>query len=231
MPIPRTIHQIWLGPSVPDEVSEFHETWRHHHPGWEYKLWGDGDFAWLKNVELFNAAGPAAIKADIARLEILCRYGGLYVDSDVECHRSIDTLLGDSDLVLLSEGDLLTNAFIATIPDHPIVQAGVARIGQLSAQSLKVPEWSALPETGPLLLTRVAVELRTVFSPSTRVLPSEVANLPRSQAAEIVRLASERRWMTHHAHASWRSRGSWAYRLRSTRLRTRIRRFWDLSAS
>lgn len=224
------IHQIWLGGPVPAQVEAWMKTWQHHHPGWEHRLWTDDDLHWLRLRSQFEASPQYAIKADIARLEILQRYGGLYVDADVEAHRSIDNLVGDAVLILLSEGDLITNAFIGARPQDPTVEEALRLMTRLPETSFSVSEWT-LPDTGPLLMTRAAVRSGKLFLPSTRLLAPETACLPRSRMPEIVELARRRRWMTHHAQATWRDQRSLAMRLKNTKLRTRLRRFMDLSES
>ena len=230
MTIPRVIHQIWLGPAVPETVRVWTESWRRLHPSWEHRLWRDADFDWLRLRTHFDAATQRAIKADIARLEVIDRFGGVYVDADIEAHRPIDALVADHRLVLLSEGDLITNAFVAAETGHETVRVALRMLEDMPPSSLTVSNWDH-PATGPLLLTRAAIESGAAFEDTTRVLASEVACLPRTRVPEIVEMARERRWMTHHAAASWRDHDSLAMRLRRTKLRTRVRRFLDLSAS
>jgi hypothetical protein len=228
--IPRIIHQIWLGPRVPDQVEGWLETWRRLHPTWEHRLWRDDDLDWLRLRGHFDAADQPAIKADIARLEIVERFGGLYVDADIEAHRAVDPLLGEHRLVLLSEGDLITNALFGAEPGHATISAALRLLKEIPHGDLNVSNW-AHPVTGPMLLTRAAIETGAPFEDSVAVLASEVACLPRARHPEIVAMARERRWMTHHATASWRDERSLAMLLRRTKLRTRLRRFVDLSAT
>lgn len=47
----------------------------------------------LKNVEALKCAKNYGEKSDILRYEILCQFGGIYVDCDFECLKSFDGLL------------------------------------------------------------------------------------------------------------------------------------------
>ena len=88
--IPRLIHQIWIGPNpVPDRFLPYMESWSRHHPGWTWKLWGEGDIQEvipaLRVSGAFVPGQNPALLSDILRVELLRLYGGLYVDCDFEC--------------------------------------------------------------------------------------------------------------------------------------------------
>ena len=83
--IPRLIHQIWVG-DWPRPA--WTDAWRDL-PGWGYQLWDEDriDRFGLVNRRLYDAYladGKPWGAADIARVEILARCGGVYLDADVE---------------------------------------------------------------------------------------------------------------------------------------------------
>ena len=83
--IPRLLHHIWLGPRpVPDAWAA---EWARLHPGWEQRIWREADLAKLKmrlraKYTAQLEAGCWHGAADIARLEVLRRHGGVYIDID-----------------------------------------------------------------------------------------------------------------------------------------------------
>jgi mannosyltransferase OCH1-like enzyme len=84
-PIPKKIHQIWLGSPLPAKYdNDLSQRWRNIHPDWEYKLWTDADIDsfGMINKKLFDAMDNMGAKSDILRYEIIYRYGGLYIDTD-----------------------------------------------------------------------------------------------------------------------------------------------------
>jgi len=102
--IPKIIHQVWVGPhSMPEPLKKCIETVKKHHPDWEYHLWTDenipDDFC-LKDelrgdhCEQFqgNENGLGRM-SDVLRLGMLWQYGGVYLDTDMEALKPIDTLL------------------------------------------------------------------------------------------------------------------------------------------
>jgi|TARA_B100001971_G_scaffold208533_1_gene230506 mannosyltransferase OCH1-like enzyme len=84
----KVIHIIWIG-DVP--FPRFcNRSYEHHNPGWAVKVWTDDNIPKLYNQEIYDKVTHPAYKADIARLEILYEYGGLYVDADTVCLKPLD---------------------------------------------------------------------------------------------------------------------------------------------
>lgn len=93
--IPKIIHFVWVGGAPkPPEVLACIESWRRNCPGWEIREWGD-DFACASGNRYVAEAfkhGKWAFVSDWIRLAVLVRYGGFYLDTDVEVNRSFDPL-------------------------------------------------------------------------------------------------------------------------------------------
>lgn len=128
---PRVIlHQIWVGPPRPEHLDRMAATWQQQHPNWGYLLWDENaiDNFGLVNRNLYDRAEqlvpPDAVgqyRADIARYEILHRYGGVYADLDTTCQKPIDGLLPEGHLVAGWEiqGKWIGNTVIAAPARHP----------------------------------------------------------------------------------------------------------------
>ncbi|MBA3850492.1 MAG: hypothetical protein C0502_10955 [Opitutus sp.] len=163
MTIPRIFHRIWLGPKpLPAEFAAFGETWAALHPGWEMRLWTDANLPPLANQALFDSAPSFAAKADILRYELLLRFGGVYVDTDFECLKSIEPLLDDVECFVAQQKDLdadfgkfcyVNNALMGAAPGHPLFRDLVESLPQHMA-SLP-PDVPASYLTGPHYLTTV----------------------------------------------------------------------------
>ncbi len=131
MLIPRVFHQIWLGPNpLPDEYRRYQQTWLDHHPGWELRLWTEenlpGD---LRRPEAAEKLRAPAERANILRLELLWREGGVYVDTDFECLRSIEPLIEDAELfITLAKADRVNNALMGSVPGHPLLERALGEI-------------------------------------------------------------------------------------------------------
>ncbi|GGX63588.1 hypothetical protein GCM10007385_35930 [Tateyamaria omphalii] len=159
--IPAQIYQYWHDPNPPEMVASLVASWsgvpRYAHMLMDQKaavkfLRKEYGAAWLRAFQL--ATNPSE-QADLLRLCILARNGGIYADVD-------DCLFGDLDSILANGAELILyretmagaigNNFIAARPQHPVVlrAAELARDALLE-RSVEL-SWS---KTGPGLLTRV----------------------------------------------------------------------------
>ena len=169
--IPRVFHFIWIGPK---DLSEEHQknidSWRHHHPDWEVRVWRNEDIPRLRNQEQFDRALAMAGKADILRAELVHDQGGVYLDIDMECLRPIDELLAGCEGFLTCEhqSGRIGNAVFGAVPGHEFMRHIVEAI----------PRWFHPQQphrTGPTLFTHMGRRYATMrifeqmifFPPST----------------------------------------------------------------
>lgn len=92
MSIPKIIHMIWIG-TDPFPYQENLDSYKEKHPGWKINLWTDKNIPKLRNKKIYDALPMNVTKADLLRLEILYKYGGIYVDADSYCIKPIDNLI------------------------------------------------------------------------------------------------------------------------------------------
>jgi inositol phosphorylceramide mannosyltransferase catalytic subunit len=129
--IPRIFHQIWIGPDpLPDEFAAYREGWARNHPDWEHRLWTEenlpGD---LERKEAYELLRRPAERSDVIRVELLHRYGGVYVDLDFESLRPIDPLLEGVEIFLgLRKPRRPNNAIIGSVPGHPVLARAIREI-------------------------------------------------------------------------------------------------------
>jgi mannosyltransferase OCH1-like enzyme len=138
MKIPRIIHQIWLGPSpLPEQDAAYVETWKRLHPDWEHRLWTEDDLAGdTGRPETRERLRVPAERSDLLRLELVVRYGGVYVDTDFEALQPLDPLLEDVELFAaylreaFEDGSdrpaQINNAIFGAIPQHPALVRALA---------------------------------------------------------------------------------------------------------
>jgi len=93
--IPKHIHQIWIGGPLPEVFEKYMNSWKQMHPDWEYTLWTDENVPELfplHNQYYYDETDGMGVKSDLLKWEIIYRFGGVYVDVDYECLRSLDEL-------------------------------------------------------------------------------------------------------------------------------------------
>jgi hypothetical protein len=152
--IPRTFHYVWLGGRpMPDEFVEFRRTWARHHPGWQIAVWDESTLPRLRNQHWFDQAETWSMKVDIASFELLHRHGGVYLDTDFECLRDIEPLLGGLDAFAASEDDVhVCHGIMGCIPGHPLFDRLVESVEHsITSQPSAAPSHT----TGPHLVTKV----------------------------------------------------------------------------
>lgn len=94
--IPQIIHYCWFGRG---QMSDFAinciKTWHKFMPEYEYKLWNEDNFdvnSWDYTREAYLCRKYAFV-SDVARLEALKEYGGIYLDVDFQVYKPFDRLL------------------------------------------------------------------------------------------------------------------------------------------
>ena len=181
-PIPRVIHHVWVGGPIPEPLVACIDTWPRLHPGWDHRVWRDGDLDWLENQELFDRADDITphhgqLRADIARYEILHAFGGVYVDCDMEARRPIDDLLDDGCFAAWEDDEYVNNAVLGSVPGHPLWADLIAAIPD---SVLRNRRFRPNRMTGPHLLTPHARRHGISIHPSEWFYPYLWSELDRS---------------------------------------------------
>lgn len=94
--IPKVIHYCWFGYNEkPELVERCIESWKKYLPDYEIREWNEENFD-INLCDYVRQAyneGKWAFVSDVARLWIIYNEGGIYLDTDVELHNSLDELL------------------------------------------------------------------------------------------------------------------------------------------
>jgi mannosyltransferase OCH1-like enzyme len=139
--IPKVIHQIWLGENkMPQNFQYYLETWRKFHPDWIIKVWSEEELIAenFPSIDLYYLAGTYQERASIMAYELIKRYGGLYLDNDIECLANFDELHHKYDFYSSIEPPMNTgnetiyicNGMFAAAKNHPILDQVMDKIRQ-----------------------------------------------------------------------------------------------------
>ena len=154
--IPKLFHWIWFGPKpLPEQHRCWIDGWLRLHPGWNHILWTDANRPTFTNEAQFLGADNFAEMADIARYELLYRWGGVYVDTDTECLRSIEPLLAGVEAFAVEAGEphTIETTPLGVTPSHPWMAELIARLPKAMETG-----WGNMHRTGPKFLTTVSKE-------------------------------------------------------------------------
>jgi inositol phosphorylceramide mannosyltransferase catalytic subunit len=194
--IPRILHQVWVGPlPLPEEFERYRESWRRHHPDWDLRFWTDENLPDdLIRPEAYERLRKPAERSDIIRLEVLFRFGGVYVDTDCECLRPIDPLLREGvELFASPDGAAKIYTYvIGSAREHPLLERALRELRPVTEYGLDQGG------TGPRFLSTVLRQ----HTDQVTLYPPELFS-PETDAER------EHAFAVHRGVMSWRSPEEW----------------------
>ena len=111
--IPKIIHFCWLsGDEYPELIEQCMATWKTKLPDYEFMLWDTNKFdvnSTLWTQQAFESK-KYAFAADYIRLYALYKYGGIYLDTDVEIIKNFDDLLHLPYFIGLEQNEIIEAA-------------------------------------------------------------------------------------------------------------------------
>jgi mannosyltransferase OCH1-like enzyme len=93
--IPQKIHYIWLGRGIKNLlIQKCIKSWYLIHPDWEINLWNEDNLP-LNHPYVKSAfeAKQYAFAADYLRFWVLNSHGGVYLDTDMELIKPLNSLM------------------------------------------------------------------------------------------------------------------------------------------
>lgn len=139
MKIEKTIHLIWLPPSlqnqeIPNDVKKNISAWKSLHPTYNVKIWGykeiKEELSFINKIPVWDAINSCnfeAMKSDIARLAIIYKHGGFYTDlKNLPLRSFLDTLSQQENAIITEHPptvpnyqNLIINSFLGAPAGHP----------------------------------------------------------------------------------------------------------------
>jgi FkbM family methyltransferase len=179
---------------------------RELHPTWEVKVWQDPMQPDGYPLERYwSKANSGAQLSDLLRLDVLYKWGGVYLDADMRLLKPLDELASHFEFFFAShEGTAPINAIIGARKGHPAIRAVIDEL------LLNEPDWTQPPDvtTGPDIFVRT---LR--WDKTATALPREIffgyGPLATQQRKNHRQAFGEHLW-----EFSWRDRtgGEWRYK-------------------
>ena len=160
--VPLTLHQTWKTCTLPSPQAAWHARCQRilsvH--GWRIVVWDDVHLRKLVEqhyalfLPMYDQYKANIMRVDAARLFLLHRFGGLYMDLDFVCVRApVPFPTGQVTLVansrFQSSEEYVSNAWMAAPPGHPFMWRAINSLKRTAASS------HPLRATGPIFLTGV----------------------------------------------------------------------------
>ena len=125
--IPKIIHYCWFGGNpLPDSAQKCIDSWKKYLPDYQIREWNESNY----NIEKCEFVKEAyahqnwAFVTDYARLDVVCEFGGIYLDTDVEIVRSFDELLENEAFAGFDDDQLInTGMGFGARPHNPVIRA------------------------------------------------------------------------------------------------------------
>lgn len=181
MMIPKLIHHIWLQgqSSVPENLRALQKECIAINHNAQFVLWDAPTIEELimatfpDLLPLFRKPRPHAQQSDIGRYVILYVFGGVYLDMDYQCYKSIGLLLDNPGVDLFyvpftdPGGTRIMNAIIGCKQGHPLLRLVIEEmIYRLS----KKPGKSVTYTTGTRLLMDMVIKYHNLYPMDDRYL-------------------------------------------------------------
>lgn len=113
--IPKRIIYAWFGnKSYPHHLQEYKENWKKLNPDYDFLEINENNFDidYCKFTREAYDSGNMAFVSDVARVWAVNKYGGIYLDVDVELLKSLDFLLNNSQFWAEEEPGMVASGLI-----------------------------------------------------------------------------------------------------------------------
>lgn len=124
--IPKIIHYCWFGHAPKTEqIKSYIETWKKYCPDYQIIEWNEENFDINENQycrEAYEAKKWAFI-TDYVRLKVLVTHGGIYMDTDVEVVKSLDSFLSYAAFTGYESTRYIPTGIIGAEKNNPWIQA------------------------------------------------------------------------------------------------------------
>lgn len=211
MRMPKKIHYCWFGKNpLPKSVLKCIESWKRCCPDYEIIQWNETNFDVnaIRYTKEAYAKKQWAFVSDYARVKVIYENGGIYLDTDVELIKSLDSLLEyEGFMGFQNSSTVATGLGFGAVAGHPVICS-------LLDDYLEIP---FLKEDGTMDLTPCpdrntkCLERLGVRTDGTRqeiqgiqIFPAEYFSPMDWRTGKIRKTANT--YSIHHYQASWLSK-------------------------
>ena len=215
--IPHIIHYFWLGGGEkPESVKRCIESWKKHCPDFEIKEWNESNYDVHKHPYMEKAYREKkwAFVPDYGRLDVMYRYGGIYLDTDVEVLKDLSPLCEHKAFKGFENSEFVNDGQgFGCIPGLPIFKEMIACYD--GDEPYEMIEGEKCYIESPRLCTKVLLRHGLVQDGSRQkvgdidIYPTEFF-CPLSYDTGILSV-TENTYSIHHFDASWHGKNAGYY--------------------
>lgn len=211
--IPRIINYCWFGGKpLPLEVKKCIKSWKKYCPDYEIKQWNESNVDITCHVFMKKAYDVKAwaFVSDYARLKVIYENGGIYLDTDVELIKSLESLRDNQCYIGVAQGSHLCNTGLGfgALKSSPFVQKMMEEYDNLEYQDDKKKEM-ACPKLNHKVIEAMGYQYseQPVNLNGVLVLPPRFLD-PFSPGADGEKLLCNDTISIHHYSASWHGKNA-----------------------
>ncbi|STO31283.1 Mannosyltransferase OCH1 and related enzymes [Fusobacterium necrogenes] len=127
--IPKKIHYVWLGKNPhPNLMDICINSWREKLPGYEIIEWNEETLNFYEEMEKNRFLKECykrklwAFLSDYFRIKILYEEGGIYLDTDMQIVKNIDSLLFNEFFIGVESKEIISAGIIGIVPKHELMK-------------------------------------------------------------------------------------------------------------
>lgn len=222
--IPKIIHRT-TQKTTNEVIDTCWEKMQEKHSDWEIKTWYDDDeYPYVGKYLKDCTAG--AFRADLIRLDVVYRFGGIYLDSDVYLVKSLEPLLNNT---FFCSGEYqfgFGNVVFGAEPGHPLIKelidTAIEKLPKMKEGSFMLGKTRESYAWGPYVHTEVLFGRDGVtrlpleaFQPYTLIQYTDEVPLFKPRKDKVAHKAAPLTDATYGVHLnnwSWNPEHSWENR-------------------
>lgn len=124
MSIPKIIHYTWFGGDKPEYLLENIKSWKKYCPDYKIMEWNEDnwDITANKFAKHFASTKQWGFVSDPIRVDVLRRYGGVYLDADVTLTQSLEPFEHIPLFFSMHYINAVGTALIGSEKGHPVLE-------------------------------------------------------------------------------------------------------------
>ena len=207
--IPKIIHYCWFGgKELPIEVKKCIASWRKMCPDYEIIRWDESNFDVGQHPFVREAykAKVWAFVSDYARLKVVYDNGGIYLDTDVELRKNLDSLREKRCYIGIQQNECLctTGLGFGATKSNPVVQKMLKSYDDLTFSDSHVLELSCPRLNDAVIRSYGAISDTEITElPEVTVYPPQYFDPYGGE-----NLLCDETYSIHHYAASWTGKGN-----------------------
>lgn len=226
--IPKIIHYCWISTEEkPELIKRCMKTWHKKLPDYEFILWDARRIAEeIKSTFVDEAimVRKWAFAADYVRCFAVYKYGGIYLDTDVEVFKSFDDLLDNRMFIGQERATYhlnghaykitrLTSHCFGAEPEHPFLQFCLYYYKNrrfIRSMNWDLPDemrydQTLLPEIQAQLLTNYGYKIQAYYFNKKQTLSNGIKVFPQWYFDAPLTFSMRNVYCFHHCAGSWRN--------------------------